>query len=418
VGDNPSVPGKPLEVVFAAERVAPPLGGAERAALEVANEVADAGHRVRTIGLERPEATGSWTVSPELGWRALSQPDHEHAFWDWRARVARAEAVAEGLRLALDERPADVVITYDTAVPAVTRVAGERGVPVLICLHGYEPLCHWRFVVGSTCVPESRCRACPRTLALAPAERAARIAHADGHAAAIRDAATLIAASAAIAKAAHDTCGRDPEVIVPITAAPSPAAADPDGPVLAVSSLWTRDKGADLLAPIAQRVRSGRRLVVQVGDGGHHVPLPPVLATLPNVEVRTEPAEIGDLLPGAAALIVPSQMPDPWPRVAFEGMAAGVPVLASDTGGLRESVPAPQRIKQFDDPDAWAEALRRLDDRAVWEAARERGRAAAAKILATRPAERFVAAVEATAQATANSGAAARPQTASSAAPS
>jgi glycosyltransferase involved in cell wall biosynthesis len=118
-----------------------------------------------------------------------------------------------------------------------------------------------------------------------------------------------------------------------------------------------------------------------------------------NVEVRTAPAEIDELLPGASVLVVPSQMPDPWPRVAFEGMAAGVPVLASDTGGLRESVPASQRVSPHDDPDAWGAALNRLRDPVVWEGARTNGRRAAAAILATRPRERFVRAVETAAQA-------------------
>jgi glycosyltransferase involved in cell wall biosynthesis len=411
------VPAEPLDVIIAAERLLPPLGGAERAALEFAQAIADAGHRVRCIGLERPEAAGTWSVSPELSWQGLPQPDHGHPFWAWRARAARAEAVAEGLRAALNERAADVVVTYDTAVPAVARAAGAAGIPVLIWLLGYETLCHWRFNVDTSCIPASRCRACPRTLALAPAERAARIAHADGHAAALRNAAALVTLSDVLADAAQAACGRRPPVIAPVTSAPAPVAADPDGPVLAVSSLWTREKGAGLLAPIAERLAPGRRLVIQVGDGGHHVPPPAVLATLANVELRTAPAEIGDLLPGVSALIVPSQMPEPFARVAFEGMAAGVPVLASDTGGMREFVPAPQRVAQFDDPDAWAAALGRLRDPAVWESARAEGRRAGAKILATRPAERFVAAVEQAAQVPAGAGAD-RPQTASSTAPS
>jgi glycosyltransferase involved in cell wall biosynthesis len=352
---------------------------------------------VRCIGLERPEALGSWPAAPELGWRGLPQPRHGHDFWDWRARAARSEAVAAGVRSAHEERPADVIVTYDTAVPAVARVAAAAGIPVLVWLHGYETLCHWRFVLGSTCVPASRCRACPRTIALAPAERAARIAHADGHAAALRTAAALVAPSSVLADAAEASCGRRPEVIAPVSSAPSLVAADPDGPVLAVSSLWTRDKGADLLAPIARRLERGRRLVVQAGDGGHHVPLPTELAMLPNVEVRTAPAETSELLPGSSVLLVPSQMPDPWPRVAFEGMAAGVPVLASDTGGLRESVPDAQRVRPHDDPEAWVYALNRLRDPEAWAQARARGRAAAVAILASRPIARLVAAIEAAA---------------------
>jgi glycosyltransferase involved in cell wall biosynthesis len=390
-----------LDVVFAAERVWPPLGGAERACLEMAAATAAAGHRVRTLGLERPEAGSADADSPtQIGWRSFPQPDHGHAFWDWRARVARAEAVGGGLADAIAERRPDVVVTYDTAVPAVARIAAGAGIPVLVWLHGYETLCHWRFVGGSTCEPQTRCRGCPRTLALAAPERAARIAHADGHRAALAGAAGLVAPSRVLGDAAAATSGRQPEVIAPISRGLAAIAGDPEGPVLAVSSLWTRDKGAGLLAPIADRLaRAGRRLVVQVGDGGHHVPPPQDLLAAANVEVRTAPAEIDELLPGASVLVVPSQMPDPWPRVAFEAMSAGIPVLASDTGGLRESVPARQRVAPHDDPDAWAAALGELSDRRRWAQARAAGLAAAAEILQADPPRRFVAAVEAAAAA-------------------
>lgn len=385
-----------LDVVFAAERVWPPLGGAERACLEMATAVGAAGHRVRTLGLTRPEADrGNEAGLPQVGWRAIPQPDHGQAFWDWRARVARADAVGAGLAAAIAERRPDVIVTYDTAVPAVARVADGAGVPLLVWLHGYETLCHWRFVVGSTCLPDSRCRRCPRTLALDPEQRAARIAHADGHRAALQGATALVAPSRVLADAAESVCGRRPEVIAPVSRGLAPIEGDPDGPVLAVSSLWTRDKGVELLTPIAQRLAlAGRRLIVQVGDGGYHVPLPASLLAASNVEVRTAPAEIDALLPGVSVLIVPSQMPDPWPRVAFEGMSAGIPVLTSDIGGLRESVPAWLRVAPHSDPDPWGRALSELSDPRCWARARLAGLAAAEEILQASPAARFVATVE------------------------
>jgi glycosyltransferase involved in cell wall biosynthesis len=390
-----------LDVVFAAERVWPPLGGAERACLEMAGAVAAAGHRVRTLGLARPEAGSGADARPApAGWEEIPQPEHGHPFWDWRARAARAEAVAGGLAAAIAARRPDAIVTYDTAAPAVARVARETNVPLLLWLHGYETLCHWRFVLDSTCVPESRCRRCPRTLALDPDQRAARIAHADGHRAALAGASALVAPSQALADAASSSCGRHAEVIAPVSRGLEQVEGAPDGPVLAISSLWTRDKGAELLAPIAARLAvDGRRLVVQVGDAGAHVPPPPALFGAPNVEVRTAPAEIDELLPGASVVLVPSQMPDPWPRVAFEAMSAGIPVLASDTGGLRESVPAAQRVAPHDDPDTWAAALLALTDPDCWASARAAGLAAAAEVIRSDPTARFVAAVEATAAA-------------------
>ena len=62
---------------------------------------------------------------------------------------------------------------------------------------------------------------------------------------------------------------------------------------------------------------------------------------------------------GAAAVLVPSRWEEPWPYSVLDAMAAGVPVLASETGGLPELV-GPGRLLPPGDPDAWARALTEL----------------------------------------------------------
>lgn len=338
-------------VLFAADSLEPPLGGAERAAAELLAHLRARGHAVTTVTHD----TGAAARFP--------------ARWTWSDRRARAEALAA--RVA--ESDADVVLTQLTAAPAV--VAAARA-PAVLFVHGYEALCHWRFLPGSGCVPQSRCRACPKTLALAPAERADRLWFADAHRASLDAAAALVVPSAHVAAEVERACGRVPHVVAPVGAPPARVAADRSGPVLAVSSVWTQAKGAGLLGPIAERLPE-RRFVVQVGDGS------PLGALPANVEVRTAPAEIAELLPGCAAVVVPSQLPEPFGRVAFEAMAAGVPVLASDTGGLRDLVPA--RVECFADPDAWARALDALLAPQAWEEAIRAGAASAAAVLATDP---------------------------------
>jgi D-inositol-3-phosphate glycosyltransferase len=113
------------------------------------------------------------------------------------------------------------------------------------------------------------------------------------------------------------------------------------------------------------------------------------LKRLPNVTLRLAPGEISDVLDGAAALIVPSQLDEPFGRVAFEGLAAGVPTLASDAGGLRETVPPAQRVAPRDDPGAWAMAIRKLEDPLLWQGARDAGVAAAGRVVAGRSLERI-----------------------------
>ncbi|MDQ2940055.1 MAG: glycosyltransferase family 4 protein, partial [Actinomycetota bacterium] len=70
---------------------------------------------------------------------------------------------------------------------------------------------------------------------------------------------------------------------------------------------------------------------------------------------------------GAAVAIVPSRWHEPHPYAVSESMAAGLPVLASDIGGLPEMV-GPDSTLSPEDAGAWAEALREL-----WSEPRLRG---------------------------------------------
>jgi glycosyltransferase involved in cell wall biosynthesis len=66
-------------------------------------------------------------------------------------------------------------------------------------------------------------------------------------------------------------------------------------------------------------------------------------------------------------------------------MAAGVPTLASATGGLPEYAPAEQLVDPAGDPRRWSEAVEALLHPDAWAEARRRGRAAAEAVLATDP---------------------------------
>ncbi|MGH2950484.1 MAG: glycosyltransferase [Solirubrobacterales bacterium] len=387
-------------VLFAAETLVSANGGADRFALESLADLAEREHEVRALYLSAPgggDGGGPVHEPPvalarEAGveLRGVPTPATDSV---WPSRLARTEAVGAAVTSEIARRQPDVVLTQQTAGGEVVAAARAAGISSLVNVLGYEAVCHWRIQLDNNCRPETRCRGCPRTLALPPVERAARIRVADRHAQSLRDADALVAPSAAIAGVVHGSCGRRPEVIPCVGPLPLPVDADPAGPVLAVSSLWTREKGGRLLAPIARAI-APRTLIVQAGDGGRLAPIPGDLADQPNVALRLEPCDAVSLFPGAALLLVPSQLPDPFPRLAVEGMAAGLPVLASATGGLVESVPEPQLVDSHDDPDAWAAAIARVLRPRQWKEARRAGIAAADTIVASRPLDRFAAIVE------------------------
>jgi glycosyltransferase involved in cell wall biosynthesis len=62
---------------------------------------------------------------------------------------------------------------------------------------------------------------------------------------------------------------------------------------------------------------------------------------------------------GAAVVLVPSRWEEPCPYAALDALAAGVPVLASDRGGLPELVGS-EAVLAPDDVSAWSRALDRL----------------------------------------------------------
>jgi glycosyltransferase involved in cell wall biosynthesis len=95
------------------------------------------------------------------------------------------------------------------------------------------------------------------------------------------------------------------------------------------------------------------------GDG----PLESELRGRPNTELvgRLDHAELQRLLGGAAMALIPSLGADVMPFAALEAMAAGLPVVASDSGSLPEIV-GEERCVPRGDAHALAAAMRALWD--------------------------------------------------------
>ena len=341
-------------------------------------------HQVRVLALADrggppPPAGGEWSI--------VTAP--APAGGPWQTRGRRRAALEQALDALLAVAPPHVMVGHHDTGPAVVAAATRAGRPAVLALPSYEALCAYAFYPGSDCVPESRCRHCPRALAMEPAERAALHAARDAQEEALAGAAALLAPARSLAVACEEWKGRRPAVVAPVVGAPPLTAGRPEGHVLAAAALWTANKGVELLAPLAARL-APRPLLVQFHHGGLAPRWRDELAALPNVALRESPPAERPRLEGAAVAIVPSLM-DVFPRVAFEAMAAGIPVLASDVGGLTELVPDQQRVARFADPGAWAAAVRGLQDADAWWAAARRGREAAAAVMATRPVERVEA---------------------------
>lgn len=128
----------------------------------------------------------------------------------------------------------------------------------------------------------------------------------------------------------------------------------------------TAAKGADVLAAVAEAMPERRFLAVRT-PWHEEVPLPP------NVEVidRTDPRQV---YARTRLLLMPS-VQESWGRVGVEAMISGIPVLASPLPGIREALGEGAVYLPREDPGAWVEEVRRLDDPAAYAAASGRARA-------------------------------------------
>jgi glycosyltransferase involved in cell wall biosynthesis len=137
-------------------------------------------------------------------------------------------------------------------------------------------------------------------------------------------------------------------------------------------------KGIDLAIRVVHELGPGYRLVV-VGDGAERPALEALVEELgvgDRVELRGWDDRARHLLPTFDVYLLPSRL-EAFPVTVQEAMQAGVPVVATDVGSVREAVDDGETgfVVPVEDVGAMAAAVRRLqEDRALLAAMGEAAR--------------------------------------------
>lgn len=162
-------------------------------------------------------------------------------------------------------------------------------------------------------------------------------------------------------------CGVDPRVVRQGLAKPMLAADARQSLGLAAGDIVVggvgrlhAQKGWDILceaARVIRRTRSDIRFVV-VGDGPEEQALREA-AACGHVEFVGSRKEANTLMGAFDVLVVPSRY-EAFGLVALEAMLSGVPVIASQAGGLPEVVDGAGRLVPCESPDALADAILEL----------------------------------------------------------
>ncbi len=126
-------------------------------------------------------------------------------------------------------------------------------------------------------------------------------------------------------------------------------------------------KGRDIFFALARDLLDEKFLVVE--NWGVHPLTRQVLAAYPNVTSWPRQSDMTLVWRKTRLLIVPSQVPEAFGRVAPEAQLQGIPVIASRHGGLPEAVgDGGLLVEDFTGEKAWVRAIRRvLDDRDLYD---------------------------------------------------
>ena len=125
-----------------------------------------------------------------------------------------------------------------------------------------------------------------------------------------------------------------------------------------------QEKGVDLALAIAERCPEIPFVFVEGWPLGlqHRWRLMRRIRALRNVTLQPRTNDMRTVYQHCRVLLVPSAWSrETWGRVASEAQINGIPVLASDIGGLPEAIgPGGTTLSRTDPAETWAEALRRL----------------------------------------------------------
>lgn len=138
----------------------------------------------------------------------------------------------------------------------------------------------------------------------------------------------------------------------------------------------SKDKGAHVFYALAERFPD-RSFLGVTGAYGEQI-----LRDMPNVEIipHVPAARMRDEVYARTRILLVPSAHESWGRVGVEAMASGIPVLASPTPGLRESLGEAGVFCDPGDVDAWAAELKRLGDGRKWRAASRKAKARAAEL--------------------------------------
>lgn len=122
-----------------------------------------------------------------------------------------------------------------------------------------------------------------------------------------------------------------------------------------------KPKGGEIFVAIAKMLKDRKFLAV----GGWRSPSKDKIDIhQPNIWYLRYVKDMRKVYRRTRLLLVPSIWKEPSPRVAFEAMINGIPVIASDIGGIPDTIgKVAILVKKYRSADEWVHKIESLDDK-------------------------------------------------------
>jgi glycosyltransferase involved in cell wall biosynthesis len=298
-------------------------------------------------------------------------------------------ASAARVKAAVERFEPDVVHVHNTwfaLSPSVVPAIASRKVPIVMTLHNYRMTCinahllrngaPCELCVGNSPWQGVRFRCYRGSL---PGSLAAALTNSVRQASRSWEGITRFLALTAFARDIYVRGGLDPGRITikpNFVADPGPRTDPPaDSDVVVFVGRISEEKGADVIAAAWDRAALEGLRLQMIGDG-------PLVEALRARHSRVEFVgwldrdEVRRRMMSARALVFPSRSYEGQSIVLLEAMAAGLPVMASDSPPIRETIQAPQGqwMRGPGDTDSWAEGLEIIIDSSAVDAGGLRAR--------------------------------------------
>lgn len=371
---------RPLRILAVQEAYPPVVGGLERHTQTVSRELAQRGHDVAVAVShdgDQGDADGAVRLLrlPMLATRVPGALYRDHMPFVQHPPGPDPLTVRALRRLVRAERP-DVVHARSWMVHSLLVATARMTVRprIVVSVHDYFPICATRALLrdGTTCAGPRlrRCLQCAAADSSAPIG-VLKVAGVMAGRRTMGGVDRWLAVSEAVRQAITQVVpGGLPAIEVVGSTVPDTVFGPPDrkvpppieGPYLLFVGSIAPFKGVDVLLDAHARLGPDRPALVLAGRGA--LPASPApAADVHHVGPLTHP-QVMAAWRGAIAGVAPSLWPEPFGQVAVEAMASGVPLVASDTGGLRDVVVHEHTglLVAPGDPAALAAAIQRLLD--------------------------------------------------------